>query len=372
MRLSAIDLFAGAGGLSLGLARAGFDVRVAVDSWQLAVDTHTKNFQHPAIHEDISRLSSERLLEYADIEKGQLDLLAGGPPCQGFSLQRIGPDSDKRNQLVLDFAALVQGTKPRAFLMENVVGLLGHRGRELLVQFLGLVEDCGYDTLVQRVNAADYGVPQNRRRVLLLGWRREEAPLTLPTPEITQRITVMDAIRGLPPAAPPGTSLAADPLHVASKLSELNRRRIELIPPGGGFEDLPVELRVPCHRVGAAKIGHRGVYGRLKPDEPAATITARFDSFTRGRFGHPYEHRNLTLREGARLQSFPDDFFFLGNREEIAAQIGNAVPPRLAEVVARAIVDQLRKSPGSGAVGLLQSTTCPKPAACGADPCTSP
>jgi DNA (cytosine-5)-methyltransferase 1 len=343
MRLNAIDLFAGAGGLSLGLVRAGFDIRVAIDSWQLAVDTYTKNFQHPAICEDISYLSSGRLLDYAGIPTGRVDLLAGGPPCQGFSLQRIGPDSDKRNQLVLEFATLIQDLKPRAFLMENVAGLLGRRGRELFGQFLRLVEDGGYNTLVDVVNAADYGVPQNRRRVLVLGWRREDPPLSLPSPGARQPLTVMNAIGDLPPPAHAGTSSEYDPLHVESKLSALNRRRIELIPPGGGFEDLPIDLRVPCHRIGAAKIGHRGVYGRLHPDEPAATITARFDSFTRGRFGHPYQHRNLTLREGARLQSFPDNFVFLGNREEIAAQIGNAVPPRLAEVMARAIAEQLSR-----------------------------
>ena len=341
MQLNAIDLFAGAGGLSLGLVNAGFDVRIAIDSWQLAVNTYTKNFPHAAVCNDLSNLSAPMLLDYAGIPAGQVDLLAGGPPCQGFSLQRIGPDSDKRNQLVMDFASLVRNVSPRAFLMENVAGLLGHRGRELLAQFLEVVKAGGYTTLVEVVNAADYGIPQNRRRVLILGWRRGEPSLKLPQPNTGRPLTVMDAIGNLPTPGSPGTPF--EQVHsTKSQLSPLNRRRLELIPPGGGFEDLPVELRVPCHRIGAAKIGHRGVYGRLHPDQPAGTITARFDSFTRGRFAHPYENRNITLREGARLQSFPDDFIFLGNREEIAAQIGNAVPPRLAEVVARAIANQLR------------------------------
>jgi DNA (cytosine-5)-methyltransferase 1 len=342
MRLTAIDLFAGAGGLSLGLVRAGFDVKVAVDSWQLAVDTYTKNFQHPAICMDLSGLSGEKLLKYAGVSSADLDLLAGGPPCQGFSLQRIGPDTDKRNQLVLDFARLITEAKPRVFLMENVTGLLGHRGKELFSEFRTVLDRGGYITAYKVVNAADFGVPQNRRRVLVLGWRHEDSSLTLPLPARGVRhLTVMGAIGDLATPVPAGVSTTGDPLHTESRLSDLNRRRIELIPPGGGFEDLPMELRVACHRVGAAKIGHRGVYGRLHPDEPSATITARFDSFTRGRFGHPYQNRNLTLREGARLQSFPDDFIFLGNREEIAAQIGNAVPPVLAEAVARGIAEQL-------------------------------
>jgi DNA (cytosine-5)-methyltransferase 1 len=126
-------------------------------------------------------------------------------------------------------------------------------------------------------------------------------------------------------------------------MSKLNEERIRLIPPGGGFEDLPVAMRAKCHRNGAAKIGHRAVYGRLSADSPAGTITARFDSFTRGRFGHPWEPRNITLREGARLQTFPDSHLFFGNQEEVAAQIGNAVPPTLAAAITTTIAAQLKK-----------------------------
>jgi DNA (cytosine-5)-methyltransferase 1 len=133
----------------------------------------------------------------------------------------------------------------------------------------------------------------------------------------------------------------SDPLHFRTNLSELNLERLRHIPPGGGFEDLPVELRVNCHKNGASKIGHRYVYGRLAPDRPAGTITARFDSFTRGKFAHPLEDRNITLREGARLQTFPDTFRFSGTQEEIAAQVGNAIPPLLATTIARAMSSYL-------------------------------
>jgi DNA (cytosine-5)-methyltransferase 1 len=135
--------------------------------------------------------------------------------------------------------------------------------------------------------------------------------------------------------------LAGDALHRRIRLSAKNLERLSLIPPGGGFEDLPIEMRVDCHKSGAARIGHRSVYGRLAPDRPAATITARFDSFTRGRFGHPWEERNITLREGARLQGFPDSHSFYGTQEEIAAQIGNAVPPTLAYVFGKALKEFL-------------------------------
>jgi DNA (cytosine-5)-methyltransferase 1 len=123
-------------------------------------------------------------------------------------------------------------------------------------------------------------------------------------------------------------------------MSQTNQERLRHIPPGGGFESLPVELRVDAHKGGADRIGHRNVYGRLAADKPAATITARFDSFTRGKFAHPLEDRNITLREGARLQTFPDDYQFVGSQEEVAALIGNAVPVMLAEAIGRSIVSQ--------------------------------
>jgi DNA (cytosine-5)-methyltransferase 1 len=337
-----VDLFAGAGGLSLGLEAAGFEVLLAVDSWQLAVDTYTKNFSHAAMCADLSSQISKDVAHTAGIGVGEIDLLAGGPPCQGFSIQRIGDDSDARNQLVLDFGRHVRELKPRAFLMENVPGLLGRRGKTLAQAFVAMVEDAGYRVTVGRVNAADYGVPQNRRRVLFVGHRLDGKPYDLDDIDKTEAPTVREVLQDLPEPAPPGTRCWSDPLHIESHLSDLNRKRIALIPAGGGFEDLPPELRVAAHKSGASVIGHRGVYGRLHPDQLAGTVTARFDSFTRGRFGHPLVPRNLTLREGARLQTFPDEFLFLGSREEIAAQIGNAVPPRMADATGRMLARILR------------------------------
>jgi DNA (cytosine-5)-methyltransferase 1 len=346
MSVNVIDLFAGAGGLSLGLEQAGLQVMLAVDSWQLAVDTYTKNFTHPATCADISALSGHELLDMAAVVPGELDLIVGGPPCQGFSVQRIGQDLDQRNLLVLDFARILIEARPRAFLMENVLGLLGSRGKPIAAELASRLHAAGYTGVMRRVNGVDYGVPQNRRRVLIAGSRSGEPPVELRDPMPQRVVTVWDAIGDLAPPAAPGTVSAADPLHVESRLSPLNRKRLALIPPGGGFEDLPPHMRVQAHSAGASAIGHRGVYGRLAPDRPAGTITARFDSFTRGRFAHPYHNRNITLREGARLQTFPDDFFFLGNREEIAAQIGNAVPPRLAHAIGIQLAEQLQAARG--------------------------
>lgn len=343
--LTAVDLFCGAGGFTLGLERAGFDVLLGIDSWQLAVDSYAQNFTHPVLCADLATMTGRDILRRARARKGEIDLVVGGPPCQGFSIQRIGADHDLRNSLVLEYARLLREVSPRLFIMENVLGLMGKRGKELFNAFLASVGKAGFDTAFHVVNAADYGVPQLRRRVVVLGWRRNDtAGFELPKPSVAagRYVTVFQAIGDLPP---PETSKPRDPLHKETRLSDVNKERLRHIPEGGGMEDLPVRLRVDCHKAGADKIGHRYVYGRLAAGRPAGTITARFDSFTRGRFAHPYEHRNITLREGARLQTFPDSFGFSGNQEDVAAQIGNAVPPALAEALARSAARSLRDRP---------------------------
>lgn len=341
----AVDLFCGAGGLSLGLQQAGFRVAAAAERWAPAARSYRLNFPtHTLLEIDLGKVDPAELALAAGVTPGAIDLVAGGPPCQGFSIQRIGEDADPRNNLVLKFGDFIRYLRPKMFLMENVPGLLGKRGRELAETFRNQMIEAGYTVSSQVIDAADFGVPQRRRRVVFCGWRTGTvAPFKLPPPEYVEpdHRTVRDAIGDLPSPPADYSPHPDDPLHRWMRVSELNERRLRHIPPGGGFESLPVELRVDCHKGGAERIGHRYVYGRLHPDEPAATITARFDSFTRGKFAHPVQHRNITLREGARLQTFPDGFRFEGSQEEIAAQIGNAVPPLLAEKLGRAIVRHL-------------------------------
>ncbi|MEL7739068.1 DNA cytosine methyltransferase [Citromicrobium bathyomarinum] len=349
MTFTALDLFCGAGGLSRGLADAGLSVVGAVDSWEPAIRSYRENFEHQVWQADVGKLNAAELSKMG--LAGPIDLVVGGPPCQGFSIQRIGADTDGRNDLIGSFARTVISLHPKLFIMENVPGLLGHRGREHLRRFEALLAHAGYETTQRILDASDFGVPQMRKRVFVVGWPKSiGVRFEYPEPISSDPRTVRDAIGDLTEPPHDFKPMPGDRLHRRMKLSEVNLRRLKHIPPGGGFEDLPVELRVDCHKAGAARIGHRNVYGRLAFDRPASTITARFDSFTRGRFAHPEQDRNITLREGARLQGFPDSHAFLGTQEEVAALIGNSVPPPLGKAMGRAAVRFLKsaQSLGSG------------------------
>lgn len=348
---TAIDLFCGAGGLSTGLLNVGFQITGALDSWDVAVKTYALNFNHPVVHANIVDLSIDEFWRRIGCSPCPIDLVAGGPPCQGFSVQRIGKDQDDRNDLILEFARFVLAIRPKMFLMENVPGLLGKRGSHIAIQFETLLYKGGYKVQYEQVNTAEYGTPQIRRRVFYYGWLASNImPFSFPKPTHTANtfLSVWDVIGDLPSPPMDYTPLPTDHLHRRTHLSQINLERLRQVPPGGGFENLPVHLRVDAHKNGAEKIGHRYVYGRLAPDKPAGTITGRFDSFTRGKFAHPYEDRNITLREGARLQTFDDKFHFLGTQEEIAALIGNAIPPRVAEIIGKAILEHLKKTEDEG------------------------
>lgn len=340
--LTAIDCFAGAGGASLGAAWAGFDVRAAFDINERAVETYSKNLPGRVVQADVMSLTGASLLSLGRLTKGECDLLIGGPPCQGFSVQRRGADTDERNALVGEFLRLVAESAPRSFMMENVPALAGKRGAHLLNEFTTKAVDFGYSVSTCVLDAADYGVPQHRRRLFVVGLRGS-TPFDFPVPTHTPETwkTVRDAIGDLQDPRLLDVSLRLLN-HDPDNLSDLNRDRISHVPEGGGRDDIPIELRLPCHRVPTAVAGHRGVYGRLWWNRPSGTITTKCNSFTRGRFAHPEHDRNISMREAARLQSFPDDFAFLGGRVDVAHQVGNAVPPVLAMVVTGEIAKQLR------------------------------
>jgi len=339
---TAIDCFCGAGGLSLGLSKAGFYVILSFDSDSVSNATLHKNkkyFNHSVLNEKIENISGKKIFKITGLKKGDLDLLAGGPPCQGFSLQRtIGPDNDKRNILIFEYLRLINEVRPKFFLFENVLGLKSFRGKGYLSEFVKKAEEAGYSIHTKVLNAQDYGVPQRRKRLFLVGQDDAKVKTKFNWPEVNKEsMTVRMAFHGLP-----SIHKSTNPMHVADRLSKINLQRISYLKEGESFVNLPKKMRANCHKKGADKIGHRNVYGRMRYDAPAPTITARFDSFTRGKFGHPVENRTISLLEGALLQSFPPDFSFSGTKCQIARQIGNAVPPLLAFAIGRSLQEALK------------------------------
>ena len=346
---SAVDIFCGAGGLSLGLREAGFGVAAAVDHDAAAAKTYRASLGGHLIEASVDDVGPDELLAVTGMAPGDCDLLAGGPPCQGFSVQRRGENQDPRNHLVLRYLAFIEVIRPKFFLLENVRGLMSQRGRPYFKRILERTQELGYMVRVAKLNAADFGVPQKRIRVFMVGERSAAGvgPFAFPEPlfKVRDYRTVRSAIADLPPPPEDGSPHPEYPLHFReARLSKTNLERFRHIPEGGGRDDLPPHLQLPCH-VNNPSHRHKDVYGRMAWDSPAPTLTAHFDSFSRGRFGHPVEHRTTTLREGARLQTFPDDFHFFGNREEVARQIGNAVPPLLARLLAEAILECLAGRP---------------------------
>jgi DNA (cytosine-5)-methyltransferase 1 len=329
--------------MALGLRDAGLDVRFAFDAWGIATRTYEQNIGPHVLCAKAEELTGAQLLEAAGLQNGHCDLVVGGPPCQGFSVQRRGEDFDARNDLIQEFIRLVTEIHPSMFLMENVTAIQGTRGRPHLKKLLQSADAAGYCVKFAVLNAAEYGVPQTRRRFFLVGELGDAGTcFEFPSPTHSEGsfVTVRQAITDLPD---PGEPNHAIPNHQQDRISDLNRVRISHVPPGGGRAHIPEELRLPCHKVSVDVAGHRGVYGRLSWDKPAGTITTKCNSFTRGRFAHPEEHRNITMREAARLQSFPDSFVFTGSKVDVAHQIGNAVPPLLARHLGTAIMGALVK-----------------------------
>lgn len=348
--ISAIDAFCGAGGLSIGLSKAGFDILLSFDLDKKCIETlrsNPKTIGHVALQADVKDMLGGQLLKKSNLTKGQLDLLAGGPPCQGFSVQRtIGDDRDSRNLLVDDYGDLIAEVQPRFFLMENVPGIGGERGRVIVDRFKERLSSVGYFCHESILDAQDFGVPQRRRRFIIVGEKiSEQGPFFVWPKKIRSNSinSVRTAIGHLP--APPidGSDHPDFFGHRSDRLSDKNKARLMALKEGQARDDLPEHLLADCHKVSSAVIGHRNVYGRMAWDDVAPTITARFDSFTRGKFGHPEQLRSISLLEGALLQTFPENYHFTGTKVDIARQIGNAVPPKFAAAIGRSIAKAIQK-----------------------------
>lgn len=340
-KLTCIEGFCGAGGMSLGLKQAGFDVRLAFDINENAVETYNKNIGNHCEKLDASIVSGKFLLEKAGI-KTRLDLFSGGPPCQGFSKQRRGAHllDDDRNKLVLEYSRLVNELKPRAFLFENVEIFGQKRGKDLIDEIKSKLFD--YNIYTYFICSSDFGVAQKRGRFLMIGIDKSEGKIVPKLLKSDKTLTIRDVIGQLPPPPEDYKEHPDIPNHIKCKITKINEERFSHVPPGGGWKDIPYDLRLKCHqKVDTASGGWPDVYGRLEWDKQCPTITAGFDSFTRGRYGHPSQNRAITLREGAMLQGFPVNYRFYGNRDAIRLQIGNAVPPPVSYAAGTAIINCL-------------------------------
>ncbi|MEZ5323723.1 MAG: DNA cytosine methyltransferase [Verrucomicrobiales bacterium] len=337
-----VESFSGPGGMSLGLANAGLDTAFAFDIDPPSVETHSLNLGNHAEVADASKLTGEEILERIGISVGELPVFAGGPPCQGFSKQKRGAHlGDNRNNLVNDYIRLVEELRPKIFVFENVAIFGQKRGRQYVKAMHEKLHSYQIDFTF--VNSADFGLAQTRERFLVVGKRSDiSASFYFPTREKTNWKTVADVFAGLPEPPSDHSEHPQYPNHQSARVSAANIHRFSFVPQGGGWKDIPFEYRLPCHqRIDATKGGWPDVYGRLRADGQCPTITGGFDSFSRGRYGHPTENRPLTPREAARLQGFPDDFVFVGNRSDVRKQIGNAVPPPVAEAVGIEILKTL-------------------------------
>lgn len=343
---TSIDAFCGAGGLTLGLESAGFITVAAFDLDDRAIESFNLNIGPQGFVADASNLTGSALLKRSGLKKGELDLFAGGPPCQGFSKQKRGAHhGDERNKLVLEFARLVRECAPRFFLIENVDQLGQKRGRDFVERVEVELRD--YVLCPRFYNSANYGLAQTRGRFVLVGKRNDlQIAYRAPKPTVRDRnswSTVGDVLQGLPEPPNDYSDHPDFPNHQRARVTPINIERFSHVPQGGGWMDIPMDLRLKCHRtVDSTSGGWPDVYGRLRADGQCPTITGGFDSFTRGRYGHPFHDRPLTPREAARLQGFPDSFRFCGTRAHIRRQIGNAVPPPLAEAVGRSILRAIR------------------------------
>lgn len=384
-RATSIDLFAGAGGLTEGLREAGFTSLYANEVVPQYATTFRQN--HPGVEVedgDIRDVDANAVRERLGLKRGELDLLAGGPPCQGFSINApVRSTNDHRNHLFLEFMRFAQEFQPKAILIENVPGMISFERGDTLDAILTSLGEIGYGADVRVLYAPHFGVPQMRWRTIVLGLLGSDVPasafpeptriaprrvnftstwqgklLTQPEPvNLPSHTTVKQAIGDLPPLASGerytnGAPYMSRPRsdfqrrmrtgsvgvfnHYAPRLSPINLERLRHIPPGGNWTDIPKDL-LPEGMKRARESDHTKRYGRAVPDGLSSTILTKCDPHW-GAFFHYEQDRSFTPREAARIQSFPDSYIFTGSLSDQFAQVGNAVPPMMAEAIGRSLL----------------------------------
>ena len=352
MKPIVIDLFAGVGGLSLGFSMSGFDVVLANEYDASIAEAYKKN--HPNVKMIVADIKDLPIADTFAKYKGKVDVVIGGPPCQGFSQKgQRKTINDDRNFLFKYFVAVVDYLRPCYFVMENVPNLLTSEKGYFKREITELFRDKGYALTSDTLNAADYGVPQNRRRAVIIG-RRGNTALEMPT-HSNDTVTIWDAISDLAyHDSGEGSEIDEYKIeaqseyqrrlragsktlynHKSTAHSELALERLSMIPPNSGKEVLPEEH--------LTKSIYSGTWTRMGKNENAVTITTRFDTPSSGKFTHPFLHRAITVREAARIQSFPDTFRFVGTKGSQMKQVGNAVPPLLAQAIAKVIMSDIKE-----------------------------
>ncbi|WP_269537360.1 DNA cytosine methyltransferase [Cerasicoccus fimbriatus] len=384
--LKMIDLFAGAGGLSEGLTQAGFSCVYANELVNRYAETYRLNHPHTTVdNSDIRSLDAKSVRNLLGVERGELALIAGGPPCQGYSINApTRSTEDERNHLFKEFLRFVDEFFPRAVLIENVPGLVSFEGGQTLQSILSSLADRGYKADVKILYAPHFGVPQTRWRTIIVGLRDHSQCLedAFPTPlynapirvnftsnfegrnivsmptniELQAHVSVKDALDDLPvlkngESGPKTKEYRMQPQndfqrlmrlnstqvtnHESARLGNVNLERLKFIPPGGNWTNIPTEL-LPKGMQRARRSDHTKRYGRVSPDGLASTILTKCDPHW-GAYIHYNQDRIFTVREAARIQTFPDSFTFLGSRVEQYEQVGNAVPPLLANAIGRSL-----------------------------------
>lgn len=388
---TSIDLFAGAGGLSTGLSQAGFQPLFASEVHPIYAATYARNHQETEVTvDDIRRVNAHEVRSRFGMDKGDLDLLAGGPPCQGFSINApVRSNEDPRNHLFREFLRFTEEFMPRTILIENVPGLVSFERGRTLEAIMSSLEKYGYQTSVKIMSAAYHGVPQTRWRTIIIGTLNTHDKASLwpqPTHKATVRANFSHSFHGInilehptDATAQPATTLRdaisdlprspkhistqdaiaqynSAPLstfqkqvragsvgvynHFSSNLSRINLERLSHIPPGGNWTNIPHSL-LPSGMQRARKSDHTKRYGRPRWSDLSGTILTKCDPHW-GAFFHPSEDRVFTVREAARIQSFPDTYHFTGSLADQYAEVGNAVPPMLARAIGSTIADHLR------------------------------
>lgn len=345
--IEVVDLFCGIGGLSYGLKTAGFHILAGYDlDWtcQYAYETNTGGKFY---YRDVNTITGDEIIKQYSKRENTIRVLAGCAPCQPFSSYAFKNKKKDPNKydLLYQFGRLVGDVLPDIVTMENVTQILNFKAKPVLQDFIDTIKSLGYYVDARPVYCPDYGIPQTRKRLVLLASRLGEIKLIPPTHEKEQYVTLRETIGTLMPLDA-GSEDPNDPLHRAKSLTPINEQRIKATPYGGSWKDWPENLKLCCHKTEKGS-SFGSVYGRMVWEKPAPTMTTQCTGLGNGRFGHPEQDRAITAREAALIQTFPKEYKFFEDERSVSIvkasrYIGNAVPPKLGEIIGMSIIEHIK------------------------------